>query len=102
MPDPLLAVEDLMVEFRTDHGLVKAVDGVGYSLERGEVLAILGESGSGKTVHARAMMRILDSPPAFITGGTVTLDDTDLLALDEAEMREVRGSRIAMLFQDPH
>ena len=102
MADPLLAVEDLQVEFRTDDGIVPAVDGVSYSLEKGGVLAILGESGSGKTVHARAVMRILDTPPAFITGGSVRLDGVELLTLEENDMREVRGSRIAMLFQDPH
>ena len=99
---PLLAVDDLQVEFRTDEGVVKAVDGVTYRLEKGEVLAVLGESGSGKTVHARAILRILDSPPAHITGGTARLRDIDLLTLDEADMREVRGAKIAMLFQDPH
>ena len=102
MSEPLFAVDDLQVEFRTDDGVVHAVDRVSYSLERGEVLAILGESGSGKTVHARAVMRILDSPPAFITGGSVRLGDIELLTLEEADMREVRGSQIAMLFQDPH
>ncbi len=102
MPEPLLAVDDLSVEFRTEEGVVKAVEGVGYSLEKGEVLAVLGESGSGKTVHARAIMRILDSPPAHITSGTAKLDDIDVLTISEAEMREVRGAKIAMLFQDPH
>jgi oligopeptide transport system ATP-binding protein len=102
MPEALLAIDDLQVEFRTDEGVVKAVDGVSYRLEKGEVLAVLGESGSGKTVHARAILRILDSPPAHITGGTARLRDLDLLTLDEADMREVRGARIAMLFQDPH
>ena len=102
MTDPVLEVEDLQVEFRTEEGVVKAVDGVSYALGKGEVLAVLGESGSGKTVHARAMMRILDSPPAFITNGTVRLGDMELLTLDEDDMREVRGSRVAMLFQDPH
>lgn len=98
----ILTIEGLKVEFRTDDGVVNAVDGVSYTLQEGEVLAVLGESGSGKTVHARAIMRILDSPPAFITGGSAWLGDIDLLKLDEAEMREVRGERIAMLFQDPH
>ena len=102
MPEALLAIDDLQVEFRTDEGVVKAVDGVSYRLEKGEVLAVLGESGSGKTVHARAILRILDSPPAHITGGTARLRDLDLFTLDEADMREVRGARIAMLFQDPH
>ncbi len=66
------------------------------------MLAVLGESGSGKTVHARAILRILDSPPAHITGGTARLRDIDLFTLEEADMREVRGAKIAMLFQDPH
>src|SRR3990170_8643835 len=102
MPEPLFTVEDLDVEFRTEDGVVHAVDGVSYTLEPAEVLAILGESGSGKTVHARAVMRILGSPPAFITGGSVRLGGMELLTLDEEDMREVRGSQIAMLFQDPH
>jgi oligopeptide transport system ATP-binding protein len=102
MSDPVLTVTDLAVEFRTEEGVVKAVDGVGYALGRGETLAILGESGSGKTVHARAIMRILDSPPAFITGGQARLGDVELLTLDEDDMREMRGTKIAMLFQDPH
>jgi oligopeptide transport system ATP-binding protein len=102
MPEPLLAVEDLHVEFRTEEGTVKAVDGVSYELGKGEVLAILGESGSGKTVHARAIMRILDSPPAHITAGAAVLNEIDVLELDEDEMREIRGAKIAMLFQDPH
>lgn len=102
MHEPLFTVDDLRVEFRTDAGVVHAVDSVSYSLEHSEVLAILGESGSGKTVHARAVMRILDTPPAYITGGSVRLGDMELLTLDEEDMREVRGSQIAMLFQDPH
>lgn len=102
MPEPVLVVDDLHVEFRTEDGIVKAVDGVSYDLERGEVLAILGESGSGKTVHARAIMRILDSPPAFVTGGTARLGGLELLSIDEADMRVIRGARVAMLFQDPH
>src|SRR6185295_14732249 len=102
MSDPLLDVEDLHVEFRTDEGVVKAVEGMTYELEKGEVLAVLGESGSGKTVHARSILRILDTPPAFVTRGQVTLDDIRLFDLDEDEMESIRGARIAMLFQDPH
>ena len=100
--EPLLTVEDLEVEFRTDDGVVKAVDRISYTLKKGEVLAILGESGSGKTVHARAIMRILETPPAFITGGRALLGEVELFTLDEDDMREVRGAKIAMLFQDPH
>jgi oligopeptide/dipeptide ABC transporter ATP-binding protein len=102
MSEALLAVEDLHVEFRTEEGVVKAVDGVTYELGKGEVLAVLGESGSGKTVHARAILRILDSPPAHITAGSALLHDINVLDLDEDEMRQIRGAKIAMLFQDPH
>ena len=102
MSDPVLTVDDLHVEFRTEDGVIKAVDGVSYELGKGEILAVLGESGSGKTVHARAVLRILDMPPAYITGGRAMLGDVNLFDLDEADMREVRGARIAMLFQDPH
>jgi oligopeptide transport system ATP-binding protein len=102
MPDPVLEVDDLRVAFQTDAGTLLAVDGVSYTLGAGEILAVLGESGSGKTVHARAIMRILDTPPAEITGGSVRLEGEEVLALREDEMRDVRGARIAMLFQDPH
>jgi oligopeptide transport system ATP-binding protein len=102
MSDPLLNVEDLQVEFRTEEGVVRAVDGMTYGLRKGEVLAVLGESGSGKTVHARSILRILDTPPAHVTGGHASLDDIELFDLEEADMQEVRGARIAMLFQDPH
>jgi oligopeptide transport system ATP-binding protein len=97
----LLEVEDLRVEFRTDRGLLTAVDGISYTLDVGEVLAILGESGSGKTVHARAMLGILDSPPAVATGAA-RLEGVNLVGLDEESMYEFRGERISMLFQDPH
>jgi oligopeptide transport system ATP-binding protein len=97
----LFEVEDLRVEFRTDRGVLTAVDGISYTLDRGEVLAILGESGSGKTVHARAIMGILDTPPAVATGAA-RLEGVNLVGLDEESMYEFRGERISMLFQDPH
>src|SRR5437868_14890194 len=102
MADPVLTVDDLHVEFHTDDGVVKAVDGVTYELGKGEILAVLGESGSGKTVHARAVLRILDSPPAHITGGRAMLGDVNLFELDEADMREGRCARIAVLVHDTH
>ncbi len=102
MSDPLLNVEDLQVEFRTEEGVVPAVQGLSYGLRKGEVLAVLGESGSGKTVHARAILRILDTPPAFVTGGEVSLGDIEIFELDDHDMQDIRGARIAMLFQDPH
>jgi len=96
----LLDVEDLTVEFRTRRGVVHAVNGVSFRLDERETLAILGESGSGKSVSAQAIMGILDSPPGFVTGGAIRYRGTDLLGLREEERRKVRGQRIAMIFQD--
>ncbi len=97
---PLLEVEDLHVEFRTGSGVVNAVNGISYTLAAGETLAILGESGSGKSVSAQAIMGILDMPPAVITGGQIFFEGRDLLTLDEEEQRRVRGPGISMIFQD--
>jgi oligopeptide transport system ATP-binding protein len=97
---PLLEVEDLQVEFRTRDGVAKAVNGVSYSIEEGETLAVLGESGSGKSVTAQAVMGILDSPPGFVTGGAVRFRGEDLLVLPEDERRAYRGRNISMIFQD--
>ncbi|MFF5208052.1 ABC transporter ATP-binding protein [Streptosporangium sp. NPDC000396] len=98
--EPLLAVEDLHVEFVTRQGVVRAVNGVSYSLNPGETLAVLGESGSGKSVTAQAIMGILDMPPARIPRGEVRFRGTDLLKLSEEARSQVRGQRIAMIFQD--
>ncbi len=99
--DHLLEVIDLRVNFRTPDGLLNAVNGISYTLNRGQTLAILGESGSGKTVSAEAVMGILDSPPAFVTGGSVLFDGVDLLQVSPSERRRLCGERIAMIFQDP-
>jgi oligopeptide transport system ATP-binding protein len=100
--DPtLLEVEGLEVEFRTPDGVIRAVNGVTLSVERGETLAVLGESGSGKSVTAQAVMGLLDSPPAFVTGGSVRYRGHDLLAAGDEERRRVRGRGMAMVFQDP-
>ncbi|MCX4883379.1 MULTISPECIES: ABC transporter ATP-binding protein [unclassified Streptomyces] len=96
----LLEVRDLHVEFRTRDGVAKAVNGVTYSVDAGETLAVLGESGSGKSVTAQAVMGILDIPPGKITGGEILFQDRDLLKLKEDERRKVRGSGMAMIFQD--
>ncbi len=96
----LLEVDDLRVEFRTRDGVAKAINGVTFSLDEGETLAVLGESGSGKSVTAQAIMGILDTPPAHITGGQVRYRGTDLIALPEKERRSVRGPEISMIFQD--
>jgi oligopeptide transport system ATP-binding protein len=97
---PPLEVKDLRVEFRTRNGVAKAVNGVSFSLQAGETLAILGESGCGKSVTAQAIMGILDSPPGFITGGEIRYRGVDLLKLPESERRKVRANKIAMIFQD--
>ncbi|MFF8288026.1 ABC transporter ATP-binding protein [Streptomyces sp. NPDC016309] len=96
----LLEVRDLYVEFRTRDGIARAVNGVTYSVDAGETLAVLGESGSGKSVTAQAVMGILDTPPGRITGGEVLFQGQDLLTLKEDARRAVRGARMAMIFQD--
>ncbi len=96
----LLDVRDLTVEFRTREGVARAVNGVSYGVEAGETLAVLGESGSGKSVTAQAVMGILDSPPGFVTGGQVLFQGEDLLTLGREARRRVRGERMAMIFQD--
>ncbi|WP_407560936.1 ABC transporter ATP-binding protein [Streptomyces sp. 184] len=96
----LLDVRDLQVEFRTREGVAKAVNGVSYSVDAGETLAVLGESGSGKSVTAQAVMGILDTPPGFVTGGQVLFQGEDLLTLGREARRRVRGERMAMIFQD--
>ncbi|MEU6121717.1 ABC transporter ATP-binding protein [Streptomyces sp. NPDC047123] len=97
---PLLEVRDLHVEFRTRDGVAKAVNGVDYSVASGETLAVLGESGSGKSVTAQAVMGILDIPPGRITKGEILFRGQDLLKLKEEERRKVRGAGMAMIFQD--
>ncbi|GAA2131201.1 ABC transporter ATP-binding protein [Kitasatospora kazusensis] len=97
---PLLQVNDLQVEFRTRDGVAKAVNGVTYSVAAGETLAVLGESGSGKSVTAQAIMGILDSPPGHITGGEILFKGSDLLKMGAEERRKVRGAQMAMIFQD--
>ncbi|MEW2043575.1 ATP-binding cassette domain-containing protein, partial [Streptomyces sp. NPDC005534] len=93
----LLEVRDLHVEFRTRDGVAKAVNGVDYSVDEGETLAVLGESGSGKSVTAQAIMGILDTPPGKITGGEILFQGRDLLKLKEEERRKVRGAEMAMI-----
>jgi oligopeptide transport system ATP-binding protein len=96
----LLEVEQLQVEFRTRDGVAKAINGVSFDLRQGQTLAILGESGSGKSVTAQAIMGILDSPPAFVTGGEVRYCGRDILTMAEEDRRRVRGPEISMVFQD--
>jgi oligopeptide transport system ATP-binding protein len=96
----LLEVDELQVEFRTRDGVAKAINGVSFELHEGETLAILGESGSGKSVTAQAIMGILDSPPGFVTGGEVRYCGQNILAMSDEQRRRIRGPEISMVFQD--
>jgi oligopeptide transport system ATP-binding protein len=96
----VLEVEDLYVEFRLPRGTVNAVNGVSFTLDAGETLAILGESGSGKSVSAQAIMGLIDTPPGYVTKGAIRFLGDDILQLSEEEHRALRGQRIAMIFQD--
>ena len=97
---PLLDVQDLSVSFRTDRGIVRAVDGVSFHVDAGETLAIVGESGSGKSVTALSLLRLLDAAGS-IDSGRVLFDGENLLDLDARAIRSIRGDRIAMIFQEP-
>ena len=97
----VLEVNDLQTYFVTRWGVVKAVDGVSFNLRKGETLGIVGESGSGKSVTVLSMMRLVPSPPGHIVGGEVFLEGENILELPEKDMEKVRGSRIAMVLQDP-
>ncbi|MFI6641497.1 ABC transporter ATP-binding protein [Streptomyces sp. NPDC050504] len=97
---PLLEVRDLHVEFHTRDGVAKAVNGVNYSVSAGETLAVLGESGSGKSVTAQAIMGILDMPPGKIPQGQILYRGEDMLTMSYEERRKIRGQKIAMIFQD--
>ncbi len=96
-----LEVKDLVVEYTSGEDTVHAVNGVSFSLKKGKTLALVGETGAGKTTIAKTIMRILPDPPAKIRGGQVFLNGTDLLGMSEVDMRKVRGGKISMVFQDP-
>jgi peptide/nickel transport system ATP-binding protein len=97
---PLLSVEGLETEFPTSQGVLRAVDGVSFTIDRGEVLGLVGESGCGKSITSLSIMRLVP-PPGRVVGGRVLLEGEDLLAKDTEAMRQVRGARIAMVFQEP-
>jgi peptide/nickel transport system ATP-binding protein len=97
----VLEVRGLQTVFFTNSGLFRAVDDVSFHVRRGETLAIVGESGCGKSVSALSIMRLVPDPPGRIVGGAILLEGTDLLALDEPAMRQIRGNRMSMIFQEP-
>ena len=98
---PLLEVKNLKTWFHTRNGVVRAVDDVSFSIEKGETLGIVGESGSGKSVTCYSMMRLIPQPPGRIEGGTAIFDGTDLLTCSKEQLSAIRGRRVAMIFQDP-
>lgn len=98
---PLLEVANLRTSFHTRNGVVRAVDGVSFSVARGETLGIVGESGSGKSVTCYSLLGLIPKPPGRIESGTAHFDGADLLAMDESALNRIRGKRVAMIFQDP-
>ena len=99
--DVILQVKDLKAYFKLDEGLLKAVDGVSFDLRKGETLGIVGESGSGKSVTNLAIMKLIPTPPGRIAGGQVIFDGKDLIPMNDNEIRQIRGNKISMIFQDP-
>ncbi len=97
----VLEVDGLKCYFKTDEGVVRAVDGVSFTLNKGEILGVVGESGSGKSVTQLAMMGLVPMPPGYIAGGQARFGDKDLLTLSDNELRKIRGNKISMIFQDP-
>ncbi len=98
---PLLEVDDLHMHFFTRDGVVKAVDGVSFTLECGKTLGVVGESGSGKSVTALSIMRLIPEPPGKVVSGDIRFKGESILQMSEKEQRKLRGNRIAMIFQDP-
>ncbi len=99
--DVILKIEDLKTYFNTDDGIVKAVDGVSFSLSKGETLGLVGESGCGKSVSNLSIMKLIPSPPGKIMGGKAFLDGENIFDMSNDEIRRLRGNRISMIFQDP-
>ena len=101
MSEKLLEVKNLRTYFYTEEGVVRAVDGVSWDLEEGETLGLVGESGCGKSVSALSILRLIPRPPGRIVEGEILFEGEDLLEVSDAEMRDIRGNRIAMVFQEP-
>ena len=98
---PVLEVDDLHMHFFTRDGVVKAVDGVSFTLEARKTLGVVGESGSGKSVTALSVMRLIPEPPGKVVSGDIRFKGESVLAMNERDQRKLRGNRIAMIFQDP-
>src|SRR5262245_26776932 len=98
---PLIEIDGLRTHFFTRDGVVRAVDGVSFSVAAGETLAVVGESGCGKSVTSLSILRLIASPPGRIVAGKLLFEGRDLLALTEGQMREIRGNAISMIFQEP-
>jgi oligopeptide/dipeptide ABC transporter ATP-binding protein len=101
VPDPILSIRDLTVEFNTEDGIVHAVTGVSYDLQPGEVLGVIGESGSGKSVSVMSVLGLIPQPPGRIVTGEAVFKGKDLLRMPKRELRAIRGGAMAMIFQDP-
>ena len=101
MSDKILEVSDLQIRYVTDEETVRAVNGVSFTLERGESIGLVGETGAGKTTTALGIMGLVPDPPGEIVGGSILFEDQDLLKLPEKQMREIRGGKISMIFQEP-
>ncbi len=97
----ILEIKDLVIEYRTDDAVIHALNGINLSVKRGETIGLVGETGAGKTTIAKAIMRILQVPPAKYCGGSIVFDGQEILNLTEKEMRKIRGNKISMIFQDP-
>jgi oligopeptide/dipeptide ABC transporter ATP-binding protein len=101
LAEPLLQIKDLRTHFFTEDGVVKAVDGVSYDVQPGEILGLVGESGCGKSVSALSILRLIPNPPGRIVGGEIIFEGDDILKMDEDEVRHIRGNKIGMIFQEP-
>jgi len=101
MAEPILEVDDLTIRFKLKHGELRAVDGVSFKINKGETFGLVGESGSGKTVTARSIMRLVPMPPGELVKGSVRYEGRDIYALSDDEIRELRGTHISMVFQEP-
>ncbi|MBR6205978.1 MAG: ABC transporter ATP-binding protein [Oscillospiraceae bacterium] len=101
MAENIIEIKDLVVEYHTDEAVIHAVNGVSLNVRKGETIGLVGETGAGKTTIARAIMRILQTPPAKFCGGEIIFDGEDIMKKSEKEMRKIRGNKIAMIFQDP-